>query len=82
MINQVGHNDEHPTDAKARTRSKAHEWAKAQQAEREKLQKYGVYSILQKNRIPEGLEPVDTKWVYDVKKDASCNITRYRAKKV
>ena len=32
--------------------------------------------------ILKGLQPVDTKWVYDVKKDALGNITRYRARKV
>ena len=80
--NRVGHNDEHPTDEQARSCHKAHEWAKARQTEREKLQKYGVYSVIQKDLIPEGLRPVDTKWVYDVKKDSAGNITRYRARKV
>ena len=81
-INRVGHDHEHPTDEQARTGPKAHEWAKARQVEREKLQKYGVYSIIQKNKIPEELQPVDTKWVYDVKKHALGNIIRYRARKV
>ena len=82
-VNRVGHDDEHPTDEQARSHpTKAHEWAKARQTEREKLQKYGVYTIVQKHNIPEGLIPVDTKWVYDVKKDSIGNITRYRARKV
>ena len=82
-VNRVGHDDDHPTDEQARSHlTKAHEWTKARQIEREKLQKYGVYTIVQKHHIPEGLQPVDTKWVYDVKKDASGNITRYRARKV
>ena len=79
-INRVGHDDEHPTDKQARLCLKGHEWAKARQIEREKLQKYGVYSVVPK--VPEGFNPVDTKWVYDVKKDNAGNITRYRAKKV
>ena len=79
-VNRVGHDDDHPTDEQTRTCPKAHEWAKARQIEREKLQKYGVYSIVSK--VPEGIHPVDTKWVYDVKKDSAGTITRYRARKV
>ena len=79
-INRVGHDDEHPTDEQARSGPKAPEWAKARQIERAKLQKYGVYSVISK--VPEGIHPVDTKWVYDVKKDSTGNITRYRARKV
>ena len=41
-IHQVGHDDEHPMDEQARTCPKAHEWAKARDTERQKLQKYGV----------------------------------------
>ena len=82
-INRVGHDEDHPTDEQARSHpTRAQKWAKARQTEREKLQKYGVYTTVQKEEIPEGLQPVDTKWVYDVKKDASGNITRYRARKV
>ena len=80
-IQRVGHDDEHPTDEQARNHpTKAHEWAKARLVEREKLQKYGVYSVVPK--VPEGFHPVDTKWVYDVKKDSAGNIIRYRARKV
>ena len=82
-VNRVGHDDDHPTDEQARNHpTKSHEWAKARQIEREKLQKYGVYTIVKPQDIPEGLHPVDTKWVYDVKKDSTGNITRYRARKV
>ena len=82
-VNRVGHNDDHPTDEQARSHpTKAREWAKARQTEREKLQKYRVYTVVQKHMIPEGVHPVDTKWVYDVKKDNKGNITRYRARKV
>ena len=81
-ISRVGHDNDHPTDEQARMCPKAREWAKARQIEREKLQKYGVYTIVQKQDIPEELHPVDTKWVYDVKKDSAGNITRYRARKV
>ena len=79
-VNRVGHDDEHPIDEQARSCPKAHEWAKARQIEREKLQKYGVYTIV--HQIPSGVQPVDTKWVYDVKKDNAGHITRYRARKV
>ena len=82
-VNRVGHDDDHPTDEQTRSHpTKAHEWAKARQIEREKLRKYGVYTIVQQRDIPEGIHPVDTKWVYDVKKDSAGNITRYRARKV
>ena len=79
-VNRVGHDEEHPTDEQARTSTKAHEWAQARKTEREKLQKYGVYTIV--HQIPPGIQPVDTKWVYDVKKDSTGNVTRYRARKV
>ena len=80
--NRVGHDDDHPTDEQARSGPKAYEWANARKTEREKLQTYGVYTIVQKHEIPEDIHPVDTKWVYDVKKDNAGNITRYRARKV
>ena len=60
-IGRVGHDEDHPTDEQARTSSKSHEWSKARQVEREKLQKYEVYSIIP--YIPEGVTTVDTKWV-------------------
>ena len=78
MVNQVGHDEDHPTDQQARESTIAHEWAKARQIEREKLQKYGVYTVI--NFKPNN--PVDTKWVYDVKRDTAGNIIRYRARKV
>ena len=62
-INRVGHDEEHPTDEQARSCSKAHEWAKAREIERQKLRQYGVYSIIQEHEIPEEITPVDTKWV-------------------
>ena len=81
--NRVRHDDDHPTDEQARSHpTKAHEWAKARDTECQKLQKYGVYTIVQKHEIPEDLQPVDTKWVYDDKKDSASNIIRYRARKV
>ena len=45
-----------------------------------KLRKYGVYSIVPK--IPDNHRPVDTKWVYDVKRDKEGNLLRRRARKV
>ena len=56
-IHRVGHDEDHPTDEQARSHStKAHQWAKARQTEREKLQKYGVYTIVQK--VPTGIHPI------------------------
>ena len=78
----MGHDEDHPTDKQARTCPKNHKWTKAREVERQKLRQYGVYSIVQKYEIPEGLTPIDTKWVYDVKKNSEGLITRYRARKV
>ena len=41
--NRVGHNAEDPIDEQARLGPKAHEWCKARQVKREKLQKYGCF---------------------------------------
>ena len=56
------------------------EWAQARERERQKLQKYGVYTPVP--TIPDSDKPVDTKWVYDVKRDKEGNLLRIRARKV
>ena len=80
--NRVGHDDDHPTEEQVNNMpaNVAHEWAAAREVERAKLRQYGVYTIV--NHIPEGHRPVDTKWVYDVKRDDRGNLLRRRARKV
>ena len=80
IVNRIGHDDDHPTEEQANQSPNAKEWEQAREKERQKLRKYGVYSIVPK--IPEGHRPVDTKWVYDVKRDTQGNLLRWRARKV
>ena len=80
IVNRVGHDDDHPTEEQANQLPKAKEWEQAREKERQKLRKYGVYSIVPK--IPEGHRPVDTKWVHDVQRDTQGNLLRRRARKV
>ena len=54
-VSRVGHDEDHSTDEQARICPKAHEWAKARQIEGEKLQQYGVYSVI--SNVPEGVHP-------------------------
>ena len=77
--NRVGHDDDHPTEEQVLVSPYAYEWAKAREVERAKLRQYEVYTIVPK---PEGHRPVDTKWVYDVKRDDQGNLLRRRARKV
>ena len=82
QINRIGHDEDHPTEEQVANSPKdlAHEWAQAREVERAKLRQYGVYTIIP--QVPEGHRPVDTKWVYDVKRDAQGNLLRRRARKV
>ena len=76
----VGKDPDHPTDQQARTSKESLKWMEARKAERNQLQQYGVYSIVEK--LPSGVTPVDTKWVYVVKRDAKGNVIQYKARKV
>ena len=81
--NRVGHDEDHPTEeqvANAPTEL-ATEWAKAREVERAKLRQYEVYTIVPREQT-EGHRVVDTKWVYDVKRDNQGNLLRRRARKV
>lgn len=78
-VNRIGHDEDHPTEQQVITSPYAKEWAQAREIERAKLRQYGVYTIVPK---PEGHRPVDTKWVYDVKRDQEGNLIRRRARKV
>ena len=80
IVSRVGHDEDHPTEEQANLSPNAKEWEKAQENERQKLQKYGVYSIVP--NIPNGHRAVDTKWVYDVKRDTQEKLLRRRARKV
>ena len=83
IANRVGHDNDHLTEQQVLQETNqvlVREWAEARIKEKQKLQKYGVYSMVPK--IPEGHRPVDTKWVYDVKRDKEGNLLRRRARKV
>ena len=80
QINRIGHDEDHPTEEQVITSPYAQEWAIARETERAKLRQYNVYTIVP--QVPEGHRPVDTKWVYDVKRDAQGNLLRHRARKV
>ena len=79
IVNRVGHDDDHPTEEQTKL-SHQKEWEEARKKERQKLRKYGVYSIVPS--IPSGHRAVDTKWVYDTKRDKNGNLLRRRARKV
>ena len=79
IVNHVGHDDDHLTEEQTKL-SHQREWEEAREKERQKLRKYGVYSIVP--RIPDRHKAVDTKWVYDVKRDTQGNLLRRRARKV
>ena len=82
IVNRVGHDDDHPTEQQVAEANQmlAKEWAEAREKEHIKLNKYGVYSIVPE--VPKGHKTVDTKWVYDVKRDKEGNLLRRRARKV
>ena len=81
-IQPVGSDPDHLTEQQAQSSSNAHEWAKARIREREQLEKYGVFSKVNREDIPEGTKIVDTKWVYVVKRSADGSIEKYKARKV
>jgi len=81
-IYAVGIDPDHPTDAQARSSPVAYEWAKARAREREQLEKYQVFTRIDKSEIPKGTKIVDTKWVYLVKRRADGSIEKYKARKV
>lgn len=76
----VGADPDHPTDEQARNSPQASEWAKAHARERAQLEKYGVFTKV--NKLPEGVKPVDTKWVYGIKRKPDGSIEKYKARKV
>ena len=80
IVNRVGYDEDHPTEEHVNQSPNIKEWEEAREKERQKLRKYGVYSIVPK--IPDGHKAVDTKWVYDVKRDKEGNLLRRRARKV
>lgn len=43
----IGQNHDHPTDYQTRNSPNAAEWAQARTKEREQLEKYGVYTIVE-----------------------------------
>lgn len=79
-ISAVSADPDHPTDEQARNSPYAKEWAKARQKERAQLVKYRVFMKIKK--LPEGVKPVDTKWVYVIKRGPNGEIETYEARKV
>ena len=79
-IQAIGMDPDHPTDEQARNSPLAAEWAKARAKEQAQLEKYGVFTKVDK--LPEGVKPVDTKWVYTVKRKPDGSIEKYKARKV
>jgi len=82
QIQAVGTDPDHPTEEQARNSPIAAEWAKARARERAQLEKYQVFTKVQKADIPEGTKIVDTKWVYLVKRRADGSVEKYKARKV
>jgi len=78
----VGSDPDHPTDEQARASPEAAEWAKARIKERVQLEKYKVFTKVDKSEIPEGTKIVDTKWVYVIKRKPDGSIEKYKARKV
>ncbi|MBC8079188.1 MAG: DDE-type integrase/transposase/recombinase, partial [Gorillibacterium sp.] len=76
----VGQDEDHPTEEQARTGQHAKEWAEARRKERDQLLKYGVYSKIE--QMPDGIKPVDTKWVYVIKRKMDGTIEKFKARKV
>jgi len=61
QIQAVGTDPDHPTDEQARNSPIAAEWAKVRAKERAQLEKYGVFTKINKSDILEGTKIVDTK---------------------
>jgi transposase InsO family protein len=79
-VSAVGTDPDHPTDQQARQSQYSSEWAKAREKERAQLRTYGVYTVV--NEIPQGITPVDTKWVYVIKRKHDGTIEKFKARKV
>ena len=55
---------------------KTHQWLKAMQTKMESLKEHEVWELTE---LPEGLEPVGSKWVFKTKVNADCKIEYYKA---
>ncbi len=53
------------------------EWKKAQEKEAQSLKDKEVYTWV---NLPDGVKPVDSKWVYDLKFTPDNQIERYKAR--
>lgn len=78
----VGMDEDHPTDQQARNSTHAERWAEARKKEKEQLERYGVFTRVKREDIPEGTHIVDTKWVYVIKRRRDGTIGKYKARKV
>jgi len=59
--------------------AKAEEWKKAEDDE---LRCMRVNNVLKPAKLPDGVVPLYTKWVYTVKTDVHGNVTKYKARLV
>ena len=46
------------------------------------FRKYGVYTEVETDAVPEGIVPVDTKWVYLIKRNSDGSIEIFQARQV
>jgi len=81
-VQAVGMDPDHPTDQQARNSPLAAKWAKARIKERKQLEKYGVFTKIDKADIPKESKIIDTKWVYTIKRKLDRSIEKYKARKV
>jgi transposase InsO family protein len=79
-VNTTNIDEDHPTENQARNGRFAHQWAQARETERAQLRQYQVYTII--HQLPEGAHAIDTKWVYLIKRTATGEIEKYKARKV
>lgn len=78
----VGSDPDHPTDEQAQASPQSAKWAKAQNKEWSQLEKYNVFTKVDKSEIPEGTKIINTKWVYVVKHKPDGSIEKYKVWKV
>jgi peroxiredoxin len=76
----VGIDPDHPTDQQAQQSQYNIGWENAREKERIQLRTYGVYTMVKD--IPEEIIPVDTKWVYVIKRNPDRSIEKFKAQKV
>ena len=67
------------THKQAMASKEVEEWKKA---EKEELRSMNVNNVLKPCKLPDGVVPLTTKWVYTIKTDANGKIVKYKARLV